>query len=199
MTFNLEVPLVVPESGETRIRYLQGICVSLEGLAVVPSLITSIEEGKSIKIYGTTRGTASVVAIDEVHKLTLLKLDIPDKKLFTWAKCLTSMPSKGQRLSVLYEFAPPNSYSQSIPATVLAINQDYSLLPDCHDAFTLNEIAKVPVGAMLRSIDGELQGILLEKSESAPEPDKTSPHACLPAVHIEAMRAKYRASHAGHR
>jgi len=199
VTFNLEVPLVAPESGETRIRYLQGICVSLEGLAVVPSLITSIEEGKSIKIFGTTRGTASVVAIDEVHKLTLLKLDIPDKKLFTWVKCLTSMPSKGQRLSVLYEFAPPNSYSQSISATVLAINQDYSLLPDCHDAFTLNEIANVPFGAMLRSIDHELQGILLEKSRSAPEAEKITPHACLPAVHIEALRAKYRASHADHR
>ncbi len=185
LTVSLEVPLVSPESGETRIHYLQGICVSLDGLVVVPSLLTSIEKGKAIKLYGELRGTASVVATDELHKLTLLKLDISDKKLFPWAKCLTSIPSRGQRMWII-------DNSNPISATVSTINQDYSSLPECHDAFTLNEYYNAQVGARLMSFDGELHGILLEISQSAPQPDKTSPHACLPAVHIEALRAKYR-------
>ena len=131
----------------------------------------------------TYKVTAHVVASDDKHGLTLLKLDPTTPRLFRWLNCRSAMPTKGQRIII----------NGSHEATIALVGQTYDKPLIGTDGFTVAPPKGGVIGAPLTSIDHELQGIMLQLSAFGPPADKQqSNNMNVPAIHIEKLVEEYR-------
>ena len=177
-------------------QYITGTCVSPEGLVVIPISSQSLVTGESMVVFGTIKGTASVVASNDQRGLTLVKLHSPNQQLFSWLKCRTGMPTKGQRL-IIRDDKENNDFSAhdtSVTEAGLALPKPLS----GNDAFVVHTHRNVmaPIGAQLISVENELQGIVLESMPYAIDADSDKQelkrHVAIPAIHVEKLIDDYR-------
>jgi len=168
--------------------YVNGVCVSMDGLVVIPVAASSLLDDARVVTYLPFKGTAKIVASDEQRGLTLVKLDVPGQPLFRWVACQTSLPTRGQRLHIFEKIG-----SDFRETTIVKVDLDYPEPLTGKDAFAVDDLSGAPVGSPLMSIEDELQGILLTTSLFAPgEPERGLGHV-VPAVHVEKLLTDYRA------
>ncbi|MCX7407786.1 MAG: hypothetical protein NTZ32_06850 [Planctomycetales bacterium] len=181
----LEIRVRTEGSDVSETKYVEGICLSPDGLVVIPVSSQSLVVGEPLVAYGEIKGTARVVASDDQRGLTLIKLDSPKQKLFPWVKCRTGLPAKGQRLSIGYDRTTGSGrveeVGQALPKPLAG-----------NDAFVVSVGLQTPVGARLMSIENELQGMVVASVE-IPTPTGNKPsHIAIPAVHLEKLVSDYR-------
>jgi hypothetical protein len=178
-----EVRMQGDQLEEVATAYVDGVCVSLEGLAVLALPAKSIVTNERIAVYSPVQGTARVVGSDDKRGLTLVKVEAPERRLFPWVKCRSALPSTGQRLTALWRQANDGFTRQ--PVTVFAIGQSYLAPREGHDAFALDPTNEFRAsGTALMSLDNELQGIQLTIASDLHE-------ACAPALHIQKLLDDY--------
>ena len=200
------VTVRLPMSKENELVYVRGVVVSADGLAVIPLSAKSIvadhritaktivenqggpNSGQSLMFLG------SVVDSDEAHGLSLLKLDetvIGDarSKLFSvnWAKCRTSLPIKGERVTLRTRSELPRQ------AYIAATGLTYEKPLEGNDGFTLNSPGGVPIGTPIMSEDDELLGIVFEQAAffNPSDPPGQQRNTNVPAVHVQKLLDKY--------
>ncbi len=159
--------------------YFNGVCVSEDGLVVIPVSAKSLVDDDPITVYEPYRGTACIEASDELHCLTLVKLRPPSIKPFSWYKCRSAMPGKGQRLTVVGVSPEP-----SHEVTVAAVERSYSAPLEGNDGFTIEPVHGALIGAPLVSLDNQLQGIVLQTSGFFSQVDS---NFNIPAVHVQKL------------
>ena len=191
------IPFEVRIRGEAasglRTAYLLGTCVAPDGLVVIPVLSKSLVPGEPLIPYGKIKGTARVVATDDAHGLTLVKLDSPNQPLFHWWKCHMGSPAKQQRLNCQDENGKPYD------VLVSEIGQPLTKPFVGNDAFMItgSSVWSFTPGLALKTVDQELQGITIP-AELAPverkpqDDDPGNRKLAIPAVHIEKMIKDYR-------
>jgi hypothetical protein len=182
-TIQFEARVRDDKSGDVNTVYVVGACVSLEGLVVVPLAAKSIVDGQLVVAYAPFKGTARVVASDDKHGITLVRLEAPNRQLFQWLKCRAALPTSGQRLETFNVES-----GRDTNATVSTVGQRYTPPFDGDDSFFISPFQRTPIGTPWMTINNELQGIVL----AAAEDDQG--YCCLPAVHIQRLLDKYHAS-----
>ena len=134
-----ELRIKEPEQKDVLIEYLNGTCVSPDGLVVVPVSSKSLVEGEPISVFGNAfkKATARVVASDDERGLTLLKLELAQRNLVPWLKCRTGQPAMGQRLTGLeILFSSSESWNtRNCSVTLMELNQKYASMRVGNDGF----------------------------------------------------------------
>lgn len=180
------------KQGTVENRYVRGICVSHDGLVVIPVARKLLAENEPIKVFSPGRGTACIESSDDEHGLTLLKLDIPNQHDFSWVKCRTELPVQGQQLSVIRD------RKQTHQVSVTETGRSYFAGIKGQDGFLVESWNGAPIGAPngspIMSVNDELQGILLQATRwgQAGEGKESRPN--LPAVHVQKLLDAYRHS-----
>ncbi|MBC8117289.1 MAG: pilus assembly protein N-terminal domain-containing protein [Candidatus Saccharimonas sp.] len=193
----LEVRVRREGTDNAETKYIIGACVSPDGLVVIPVSSQSLVVGEAAVVYGMIKGTARVVASDDTHGLTLLKLEAPNQRLFPWLKCRAANASKGQQLQ-LFD-SSTNGSPSTHAVSVLEVGQPLPKPLVGNDAFAVDTLLNVvvPSGARLVSVGNELQGIVIASAVSpkiveAPDKPMWKGHIAIPAVHIEKLVNDYR-------
>lgn len=191
------IPFEVRVRGETtgglRTEYLLGTCVAPDGLVVIPVLSKLLVPGEPLIPYGKIRGTARVVATDDAHGLTLVKLESPNQPLFHWWKCHMGSPAKQQRLNCQDEDG------KQYDVLVSEIGQALTKPLVGNDAFMITgpSVWNFTPGLALKTVDQELQGITIA-AELAPverkpqDDDPGNRKLAIPAVHIDKLIKDHR-------
>ena len=172
---DLEIRVQKPGKDEIEARYLRGTVVSLDGLVAIPIAAKSIVGDEPIVVFRPHKGTARVVGSDDKHELTLIKLDCPGQKLFSWIKCREGAPARGKELD-------GSDWSTAGKAQVLDVAPEaIALRTQLPDAFTISHSASLLMpGTALTTVNKELQGIII--GESKPIAQETAKDPKLIAV-----------------
>jgi hypothetical protein len=180
-------------------RYPFGVCVSPEGLFVISVASKSLAAGEAIVAIEGHEGTASVVAADDERGLTLIKLNSPRERLFSWVKCRAGEPVVGQR----FDFSKgPNTIFELAAS---AVNRSYPAPYSGDDAIVIEApLDFVGDSAPLMAKDGELQGIVVASVPSHPNKDDPQTrvpdrHFAVPATRTQKLIDQYRANSAAAR
>ena len=197
-----ELRIKEPEQKDVLIEYLNGTCVSPDGLVVVPVSSKSLVEGEPISVFGNAfkKATARVVASDDERGLTLLKLELAQRNLVPWLKCRTGQPAMGQRLTGLeILFSSSESWNtRNCSVTLMELNQKYASMRVGNDGFVISEqpVFSAQIGSPLTAIDGELQGIVVDREYEEPTLSPAEPQlkriTAIPAIHIQKLIDEYR-------
>ncbi|MEI8022080.1 MAG: hypothetical protein WCH39_27975, partial [Schlesneria sp.] len=198
-----ELRIKGPEQKEVLIEYLNGTCVSPDGLVVVPVSSKSLVDGEPISVFGNAfkKATARVVSSDDERGLTLLKLELAQRNLVPWLKCRTGQPAMGQRLTgleIFFESTDSGLSTMNCSATVMELDQKYAKLRVGNDGFVISAqpAFSARIGSPLTAIDGELQGIVVdsedEESTLSPAEPQRKRVTAIPAVHIQKLIDEYR-------
>ncbi len=204
-----ELHLKGSEQKDVLIEYLNGTCVSPDGLVVVPISSKSLVEGESIKAFGNAfnKATARVVASDDERGLTLLKLELAQRKLVPWLKCRTGQPAIGQHLTGLelsFESSDSGLSTMNCSVTVMELDQKYARQRAGNDGFiiTAQPAFSARMGSPLTAIDDELQGIVVDREfEESTENSTGKPPkriTAIPAIHIQKLIDEYRKQESKH-
>ena len=181
----LEIRVRSQENAVPETKYVEGICLSPDGLVVIPVSSQSLVVGEPLVAYGDIKGTARVVASDDQRGLTLLKLDSPTQKLFPWVKCRPGLPANGQRLLIRHDSNAGScrvrDVGQALPKPLVG-----------NDGFMVSGASQVTMGARLMSIENELQGMVVASVETPPPTDNMPSYIAIPAVHLEKLVSDYR-------
>lgn len=195
-----ELPRLRGEKQGTDVnRYIRGICVSQDGLVVIPVARKLLAENEPIKlgiwwpnedVFTPGRGTARIEYSDDDHGLTLLKLDIPDQHNFPWVKCRSELPTPGQQLSVIRDL------QQTQHVTVAQTGRSYPAGIEGQDGFLVESLygapSDPPNGSPILSGNDELQGIFLQATRRGGTSTSKDSHPNLPAVHVQKLLDAYR-------
>ncbi len=197
-----ELRIKEPEQKDVLIEYLNGTCVSPDGLVVVPVSSKSLVEGEPISVFGNAfkKATARVVASDDERGLTLLKLELAQRNLVPWLKCRTGQPAMGQRLTGLeILFSSSESWNtRNCSVTLMELNQKYASMRVGNDGFVISAqpVFSAQIGSPLTVIDGELQGIVVDREYEEPTLSPAEPQlkriTAIPAIHIQKLIDEYR-------
>lgn len=214
----LEVRVRGEGTNTAETQYVTGTCVSPDGLVVIALAATSLVDGEPIVAFEPITGTARVVAADNKHGLTLLKLNFnsPEHPLLQWVKCRSGKPTTSQRLR-LYNDQSTHDVDSAPPVVVSEVGQPYPKPLEGDDAFAVltgliayevdgkavlplkNGFAPLPKrGDRLMSVEDELQGLLLssttELTGDAPKKEERQRAVAIPAVHIQKLIDEYRSA-----
>ena len=198
-----ELRLKGPEPKDVLIEYLNGTCVSPDGLVVVPISSKSLVEGESIKAFGNAfnKAVARVVASDDERGLTLIKLELAQRKLVPWLRCRTGKPAVGQHLTGLeisFESSDSGLSTMNCAVTVVELDQKYARQRAGNDGFiiTAQPAFSARMGSPLTAIDDELQGIVVDREFEEPTDSSTGKPpkgiTAIPAIHIQKLIDEYR-------
>ena len=198
-----ELHLKGPEQKEVLIEYHNGTCVSPDGLVVLPISSKSLVEGEPIRAFGDTfkKATARVVASDDERGLTLLKLELAQRKLVPWLKCRTGRPAIGQHLTGLeisFESSSSGLSTMNCSVTVMELDQKYARQRIGNDGFiiTAQPAFSARMGSPLTAIDDELEGIVVDREFEEPTDSSTGKPpkriTAIPAIHIQKLIDEYR-------
>ena len=189
-----EVSLRGRDEKERLTDYVNGVCVSPEGLVVIPVLSTDLAEGEPIIPMLKTTATAKMVASNNQRGLILVKLESAQQPLFHWTRCRTGPPGLGQSLKLNNNNEGPDS--QSVNVQVIEVNRSYGKPREGNDAFAV----KIPLGLNLKCgaaltsvVNGELQGVVLDNNRNLATTGSPSCQA-IPAVHIQKLLSDFRQS-----
>ena len=198
-----ELRLKGPEPKDVLIEYLNGTCVSPDCLVVVPVSSKSLVEGEPIKAFGNAfnKAVARVVASDDERGLTLLKLELAQRKLVPWLRCRSGQPAIGQHLTGLeisFESSDSGLSTMNCSVTVMELDQKYARQRAGNDGFiiTAQPAFSARMGSPLTAIDDELQGIVVDREfEESPEGStgkQLKSVTAIPALHIQKLIDEYR-------
>ena len=204
-----ELRLKGPEQKDVLIEYLNGTCVSPDGLVVVPVSSKSLVEGEPIRAFGDTfkKATARVVASDDERGLTLLKLELAQRKLVPWLKCRTGQPAMGQHLTGLeisFDSSSSGLSTMNCSVTVMELDQKYARQRAGNDGFiiTAQPAFSARMGSPLTAIDDELQGIVVDREFEEPTDSSTGKPpkriTAIPSIHIQKLVDEYRKQESKH-
>jgi len=188
--FELEVRVKVDDGQEIESRYFHGICVSPDGLIVLPLPPKSFAPDSPIVVYKPNKGTARILASDEKRCLTLLQLDVPGSPLFWWCKCRLDRPARRQLVEV--PVGPANLQRAFVGETGLP----YPEPRFGNDGFVMDFVGNfgILVGGGVFSVDHELQGVIVDvgvvKQDNLPDPMRRV--LAIPAMHVQELIDQYR-------
>jgi Bacterial type II/III secretion system short domain len=188
----LEVRVRSEKNGDAQTQYIDGACVAPDGLVAIPIPAKSLAVEEPVVVFGGLKGTGRVVASNDKCGLTLLKLNCPDCKMFHWTNCRSALPARGQ----LLELDESQNHHKEIP--VLETGQPYPGPRVGNDAFVVDRLNFVKSGALLSTVNHELQGIVIGPTTGShperPGTEGENRYFAIPAVHIEKLISDYRAT-----
>ena len=198
-----ELRIKGPEQKDVLIEYLNGTCVSPDGLVVVPVSSKSLVEGEPISAFGDSfkKATARVVAFDDERGLTLLKLELAQRNLVPWLKCRTGQPAIGQHLTfleLLFESSSSGLKKSTYSVTVMEVDRKYARQRVGNDGFVVSAqpAFTARMGSPLTAFDDELQGIVVDREfeESTADATGKPPKSitAIPAIHVQKLIDDYR-------
>jgi len=168
---------------EVTVTYLNGICVSDDGLVVLPISAKSLADDTPITAIKPA-GAVTIVGSDDAHRLTLVKFKPRNDEQLRFLKCSLALPLKGQRFSILTDRARE--------VEVTSVGQSYWSPLKGEDGFLVEPLNGTPIGSPLIAGDDELIGIMLQVSAFVAQvPNDELRNVNLPAVHIQKLIDEY--------
>jgi hypothetical protein len=178
-------------SDQTEVKYVSGICISPEGLFVIPVSSKMLVGGDGITVFGpafSERAVTRIVGADDEHGLTLIKLDVPNQRFFVWVKCREKSPIVNQKIWL------PAAKNAVANGAISNLGASYPLPIVANDAFAIDVSGDLDLvdGAPVFTFDSYLQGIVLGFARVAnAEGFVPGKLVALPAVHLEKLLNDY--------